>query len=80
VPLAALVRIAKDVRDEAAPLPRARALACMIACAPFVNVDPYRRERLEGVLLRLLAACRRKPLCLRFSLSGGFWSILDGNE
>ena len=60
-----------------APLSRAETLACLLACAPFVNVDPHRRERLEQVLLALAAAAAPRAFTLRFSLSGGFWSILD---
>ncbi len=77
VPLGALVRLEQDTLDAVSPLPRARALACLLACSPFVNVDPYRRDRLEGALLALLAAARRPALALRFSLGGGFWSIID---
>jgi hypothetical protein len=77
VPLGALLRLEQDTADAVAPLSRAEALACLLACSPFVNVDPYRRERLEGVLLGLLAAGPPRALALRFSLGGGFWSILS---
>jgi hypothetical protein len=77
VPLAAVAWLEKQAHDAVAPLSRPRALACMLACSPFVNVDPYRRGRLESVLLALLAGCRRPPFTLRFALGGGFWSILE---
>jgi hypothetical protein len=83
VPLAALVRLAQDTRDRCRPLSRAEALACLLTCAPFVNADPHRRGRLETVLLELLGLpAGRAPAAfeLRFSLAGGFWSILDGNH
>jgi hypothetical protein len=77
VPLAGLLRLEKDVRDELLPLSRAQAVASMMMCAPFVNADPCRRERLERVLLDLLAAGAPPAFILRFSLSGAFWSILS---
>jgi hypothetical protein len=76
VPLAALLRLEQDTRDALLPLSRAETLACMLACAPFANVDPCRRERLEAALLALLAAAAPAAYALRFSLGGGFWSIL----
>jgi len=76
-PLGALLRLAQDTVDALAPLSHAETLACMLACAPFVNVDPHRRERLEEVLLGLAAAAAPRAFTLRFSLQGGFWSILN---
>jgi hypothetical protein len=77
LPLGGLLRLAQDSADALAPLSRAETLACLLACAPFVNVDPHRRERLEEVLLALAAAAAPRAFTLRFSLSGGFWSIID---
>jgi hypothetical protein len=77
VPLGGLLRIAQDTVDELAPLSRAETLACLLACAPFVNVDPHRRERLEQVLLALTMGAAPRAYALRFSLAGGFWSIID---
>jgi hypothetical protein len=77
LPLGGLLRLAQDSVDALAPLSRAETLACLLACAPFVNVDPHRRERLEEVLLALAAAAAPRAYTLRFSLSGGFWSIID---
>ena len=77
LPLGGLLRLEQDAVDALTPLSRAETVACLLACAPFVNVDPHRRERLEQVLLRLAAAAPR-AYALRFSLRGGFWSILDG--
>jgi hypothetical protein len=77
LPLGGLLRLAQDSADALAPLSRAETLACLLACAPFVNVDPHRRERLEQVLLALAAAAAPRAYTLRFSLSGGFWSIID---
>lgn len=77
LPLGGLLRLAQDSADALTPLSRAETLACLLACAPFVNVDPHRRERLEQVLLALAAAASPRAFTLRFSLSGGFWSIID---
>jgi len=77
VPLGGLLRLLQDPADAIAPLSRAETLACLLACAPYVNVDPHRRERLEQVLLALTAAAAPRAFTLRFSLSGGFWSIID---
>jgi hypothetical protein len=77
LPLGGLLRLAQDSADALAPLSRAETMACLLACAPFVNVDPHRRERLEQVLLALAAAAAPRAYTLRFSLSGGFWSIID---
>ena len=73
-PLRALLRLEKDSADSLRPLGKAEAAACLLACAPFVNADPHRRPSL---LANLLALAGEAPaFVLRFSLSGGFWSIL----
>jgi hypothetical protein len=77
VPLGALLRLEQDVADALAPLSRAETLGCLLTCAPFVNVDPYRRDRLQQVLLDLLAAGAPRACSLRFSLRGGLWSTID---
>src|ERR1700720_1801856 len=42
LPLGGLLRLAQDSADALAPLSRAETMACLLACAPFVNVDPHR--------------------------------------
>lgn len=74
-PLRALFRLVQSPVDGLRPLSRAEALACLLACCPFVNTDPYRAERLESVLLSLAAAF--PSFELRFTLAGSFWHILD---
>lgn len=74
-PLHALVRLEKAAEDGLLPLSRAEAAACLFACSPFVNADPHRREALFGNLLELADAAAG-GWALRFSLAGGFWSIL----
>jgi hypothetical protein len=77
VPLGGLLRLEQAAADALVPLSRAETLACLLACTPFVNRDPHRRERLEQVLLALAAAAAPRAYTLRFSLGGGFWSIID---
>jgi hypothetical protein len=74
-PLGAFFRLEKSAADGMRPLSRAEAVACLLACSPFVNTDPYREDRLLEVLTGL--AGRAPAYALSFSLSGGFWSILD---
>ncbi len=78
LPLGGLLRLEQDTADALAPLSRAETMACLLACAPFVNRDPHRRDRLEAVLLALAAAAAPRAWALRFTLGGGFWSIIDG--
>lgn len=77
-PLAGLYRLEKSPDDALRPLSRAEAVACLLACSPFVNADPHRRDGLLGNLLRLVPQGEGAPAwALRFSLGGGFWPILD---
>ena len=75
LPLAALHRLEKSGEDALTPLPRAAALALAVACAPFVNADPCRRDALLAVLDRLLPP-DLPTWTLAFSLRGSFWPIL----
>lgn len=74
-PLAGLYRLEKDTTDALRPLSRAEAVACLLACSPYVNADPHRRDGLLTNLLRL--AMSGTAQALRFSLGGSFWPILD---
>lgn len=74
LPLRAVLRLVQGKEDEARPLTRAAALAALVAAAPFVNRDPFRREALLAVLERL---ARSVPAWeLTFTLGGGVWDIL----
>ncbi len=77
LPLARLLRLEKSAADELRPLSRAGAAAQLVACAPFVNVDPHRRERVSSIAADLAAAAPAGVLA--FSLAGGFWSILTSD-
>lgn len=74
-PLAGLYRLEKDTADALRPLSRAEAVACLLACSPYVNADAHRRDELFGDLLLLIPP--QKAWALRFSLGGGFWPILS---
>jgi hypothetical protein len=73
-PLAAVLRLVKGDADRLRPLSPAAALASLVAAAPFVNRDPWRREALLGVLERLARSVPAYELV--FSLGGGLWDIL----
>ena len=77
-PLAALLRLEKSPDDELVPLRRAEAIGLLLACSPYVNVDPHRREALLANLMVLLPAAGDPPAwALRFALAGGCWPILE---
>lgn len=74
VPLRALLRLVKGEEERLRPLSRAAALAGLVAAAPFVNRDPWRREALLDVLERLAVAVPAWELT--FPLGARLWSIL----
>jgi hypothetical protein len=74
LPLAALLRLVQGTEDRLRPISPAAALAGLVAAAPFVNRDPWRREALFATLERL---ARSAPAYeLTFSLNGGLWDLL----
>lgn len=73
-PLRALFRLEKDTDDRLLPLSRAEAVACLLACSPFLNADRHRHGALLSNLLALIEGAPAKAL--RFSLTGRMWSIL----
>jgi hypothetical protein len=73
VPLRALLRLAKGP-ERLRPLSRAAALAGLVAAAPFVNRDPWRREALLDALQPLAAAVPAWELT--FPRGARLWSIL----
>lgn len=73
-PLVAGFALRQGVEPRREPLSRAAAIAELAAAAPFVNIDPYRVERLFENLERL---CDSHPLeALTFAPDAGFWAIL----
>lgn len=73
-PLAALCRL-RQGEHATTPLRPAEAVAFLLACAPFINADPHRLDRLTETLL---GHVRRLPaLELSFALDAGFWPLLE---
>ncbi len=73
-PLRSLSRLRQGA-DQLRPLPPAQAVATLIACAPFVNSDPHRLDRLVANLQALVASLPAQELT--FSLDGPFWELLE---
>jgi hypothetical protein len=77
VSLRAVLRLAKcgeGAPEGLRPLSPAAALASLLAAAPFVNRDPWRREALLAVLERLVRAV--PAFEVSFTREGDLWSIL----
>jgi hypothetical protein len=73
-PLRAICRLEKGPANLLRPMSAGESLATLVACAPHVNHDPYRRERLFSNLEPLL---RSVPTYATTSLAGGFWDLLE---
>jgi hypothetical protein len=77
LPLAAVLRLEQADRDELRPLRAAEALALLIACAPVVNQDPFRRDELLTTLAGLLGMVRAPALfTLAFTRQGDCWELV----
>ncbi len=74
VPLRAVLRLAQGTEEGLRPLSPAAALAGLVAAAPFVNRDPFRREALLAVLERLARAVPAWEVT--FAREGRLWAIL----
>ncbi|PYQ55620.1 MAG: hypothetical protein DMF53_27700 [Acidobacteria bacterium] len=74
VPLRAVLRLAQGEEEGLRPLSPAAALASLVAAAPFVNCDPFRRETLLAVLERLARAVPAWEVT--FSREGGLWAMV----
>ena len=73
-PLAALYRLEQAADHELSPLTKAQTLALLLACAPFVNCDPYRQDDLIEVLQTIMGVVESH--CLRFRKDPDFWDLL----
>lgn len=78
VPLRALLKLVQGPEDRLRPLSPAAALASLVAAAPFVNRDPWRREALLEILEGLARAVPAYELT--FTLEGDVWGILKSIE
>lgn len=73
-PLRAIGRLRQSHDDSIQPIDRAACLASLVACCPFVTLNPYCVDRLLQNLERLL---EQVPTCeLRFSRTGSCWDVL----
>ncbi len=73
-PLRALLALAKGPRSALRPVSAGRALAALIASAPYLNRDPHRLELLTENLERLIGDVQTG--ILTFDLGGNFWHLL----
>jgi hypothetical protein len=76
-PLAALYRLSQGT-SLIERLGKARALALLIACAPFVNADPFRSERLSQNLENLVKLFPTWQL--HFELEKDPWPLIEGRN
>jgi hypothetical protein len=74
LPLAAVLRLVQGTEDRLRPISPAAVLAGLVAAAPFVNRDPWRREELFAALEALARSVPAYELV--FSLNGGLWDLL----
>lgn len=75
VPLRAFCKLVQGPEDRLRPLTPAMALASLVAAAPFVNRDPWRRETLLETLEALARAIPAYELT--FTLGADVWGILN---
>lgn len=74
LPLDRLLRLEKGGVHRLRPLGRSAALAALVTCAPFVNADPHRVDRL---LTNLEVLTRKVPVgLLTFRRDPGFWELI----
>jgi hypothetical protein len=78
VPLRGLYRLEQDLEDSLRRLSRAETVAILLACSPFLNADPHRRGELFSTLLALAETL--PAFALRFSLRGGMWDMVSGEN
>lgn len=76
-PVRSLNRL-RQGQDNLRVLPPAQAIATLIACAPFVNSDPHRLDRLVSNLQELVGSLPAQELT--FSLDGPFWELLEADS
>jgi hypothetical protein len=74
-PLAAICRLRQGETSGLSRLSRGRALAALVAAAPYVNCDPHRLDALAASLEAILDLVPAYELT--FSLAGDFWSLLE---
>lgn len=76
LPLAAILRLEQAPADQLVAISRAETVALLLACAPVVNQDPFRREELFGVLSALVATGAPRCHALRFTPTPASWRLV----
>jgi hypothetical protein len=74
-PVRAILRLLKGPEHRLAPLRRSAALALLVSCAPYVNRDPWRVERLLANLANVLDSVETHDLA--FAPRAGVWELLS---
>ena len=73
--LSGIYRLEQGMEDAVRPMGPAEMLASLMACSPYVNLDPHRREALGSNLVSL--ATRLPTHVLTFRREGAFWPLLE---
>jgi hypothetical protein len=74
-PVRAICRLEKGSEHVLQRLSPAQAVAALLACSPFVNQNPYRRDALLRALTTLLGTI--PAYTLKFALNAQFWDVLN---
>lgn len=74
-PLRAVVRLRQGTDHRLSELRPSAAVALLAACAPYVNRDPFRADRLMTNLAAIVAAAELRELA--FALRPGVWSLMS---
>lgn len=74
-PVRAICRLEKGPEHALRRLSPARAVAALLACAPFVNRNPYRQDALLRALTTLLTQI--PAFTLQFAPNARFWDLLN---
>ncbi len=73
--LSAIYRLEQGTEDSLRPMGAAETLACLMACAPYINRDRHRADTLCSNLLEMAQQVPAKVLTFR--RDGTFWPLLE---
>jgi len=73
--LSGIYRLEQGVENAVRRMGSAETLASLMACSPYINFDPHRREALCSNLLSLATLAPAR--ILTFHRDGGFWPLLE---
>jgi len=74
-PLRAIMAIEKADKTSIRDLPPAQAMSRLVACAPYLNADPFRTPKLLENLQQLTS--KAPTHILGFSLKGDLWPVIE---